>query len=101
MKKLLWVIGITGAAGYYLYRKRDDILAYCAEKMIQLEQTKNELKDYSTKVQAVKDNATKFANELQAAQPVLDSLTQDIQQYADEIEPLAEKIQADLPESNN
>lgn len=97
MKKFLWTLTITGALGVYAYSKRDEILKYLTKKLIAFDQTVEQTTDYLAKVEKVKENAAKFSAELKASEPVINSLTQEIESYREQVEPLAKEIQAKLP----
>ncbi len=101
MKKFLWTLTITGALGAYSYSKRDEILKYLIQKMIAFDQTVEQTTDYLAKVEKVKENVAKFSAELKASEPVINSLTQEIENYREQVEPLAKEIQAKLPQQNN
>lgn len=101
MKKFLWTLTITGALGAYAYSKRDEILKYLTKKLIASDQTVEQTTDYLAKVEKVKENAAKFSAELKASEPVINSLTQEIESYREQVEPLAKEIQAKLPQQNN
>lgn len=101
MKKFLWTLTITGALGAYAYSKRDEILKYLIQKMIAFDQTVEQTTDYLAKVEKVKENVAKFSAELKASEPVINSLTQEIENYREQVEPLAKEIQAKLPQQND
>lgn len=101
MKKFLWTLTITGALGAYAYSKRDEILKYLTQKMIDFDQTVEQTTDYLAKIEKVKENAAKFSAELKASEPVINSLTQEIENYRDQVGPLAKEIQAKLPQQND
>lgn len=92
---------ITGALGAYAYSKRDEILKYLTKKLIASDQTVEQTTDYLAKVEKVKENAAKFSAELKASEPVINSLTQEIESYREQVEPLAKEIQAKLPQQND
>lgn len=93
MKKLFWTLAITGALGAYAYSKRDAIMKYLTNKMIELDETVEQTKDYVSKLEAVKNNADRFLAELDAKKPVIDELTEDINKYSQEIEQIVKKLQ--------
>ena len=97
----MWTLTITGALGAYAYSKRDEILKYLIQKMIAFDQTVEQTTDYLAKVEKVKENVAKFSAELKASEPVINSLTQEIENYREQVEPLAKEIQAKLPQQNN
>lgn len=101
MKKFLWTLTITGALGASAYSKRDEILKYLTKKLIAFDQTVEQTTDYLAKVEKVKENAAKFSAELKASEPVINSLTQEIESYREQVEPLAKEIQAKLPQQND
>lgn len=101
MKKFLWTLTITGALGAYAYSKRDEILKYLTQKLIAFDQTVEQTTDYLAKVEKVKENAAKFSAGLKASEPVINSLTQEIESYREQVEPLAKEIQAKLPQQND
>ena len=101
MKKFLWTLTITGALGAYAYSKRDEMLKYFTKKLIAFDQTVEQTTDYLAKVEKVKENAAKFSAELKASEPVINSLTQEIESYREQVEPLAKEIQAKLPQQND
>ena len=92
---------ITGALGAYAYSKRDEILKYLTQKMIAFDQTVEQTTDYLAKVEKVKENMAKFSAELKASEPAINSLTQEIKNYRDQVEPLAKEIQAKLTQQND
>lgn len=93
MKKLFWTLAITGALGAYAYSKRDAILKYLTKKMIELDETVEQTKNYVSKLEAVKNNVDRFLAELDAKKPVIDELTEDINKYNQEIEQIVKKLQ--------
>ena len=101
MKKFLWTLTITGALGAYAYSKRDEILKYLTKKLIAFDQTVEQTTDYLAKVEKVKENAAKFSAGLKTSDPVINSLTQEIESYREQVEPLAKEIQAKLPQQND
>ncbi len=92
---------ITGVLGAYAYSKRDEILKYLTQKMIAFDQTVEQTTDYLAKVEKVKENVAKFSAELKASEPVINSLTQEIENYREQVEPLAKEIQTKLPQQND
>ena len=98
MKRFLLTTLITagGSLALHLYNKRQSPAAFVSETVTTVKTKYADYQDWRKKASAFSDRLNHLNAEMAKAQPVLDSIQDDVQQFQFKIQPRLDKINETL-----